>query len=225
MFGSIFNPENKFWQTLDHLADLLILSLLWLLCSLPLVTAGAATTALYDAAAHCLRGPESMPWKRFVQTFRRELLPASLVTVVWGAVLLMLVYALQMTAAAASAGTSAAWAALIFCLVVMILPVGAACWMFPLLSRFAFRPVDLMLTALRLTLGCLPRTIGLVAIVGISALLVRVLLIPIVILPGAAAWLFTLLLEPVFRRYQPDDTLDEPVSPDEEESETQEEEV
>ena len=91
MFGSIFNPENKFWQTLDHLADLLILSLLWLLCSLPLVTAGAATTALYDAAAHCLRGPEPMPWKRFVQTFRRELLPASLVTVVWGAVLLMLV--------------------------------------------------------------------------------------------------------------------------------------
>ncbi len=61
MFGSIFNPENKFWQTLDHLADLLILSLLWLLCSLPLVTAGAATTALYDAAAHCLRGPEPMP--------------------------------------------------------------------------------------------------------------------------------------------------------------------
>lgn len=225
MFGSIFNPENKFWQTLDHLADLLILSLLWLLCSLPLVTAGAAATALYDAAAHCLRGAEPMPWKRFGQTFRRELLPASLVTVVWGAVLLMLVYALQMTAAAASAGASAAWAALIFCLVVMILPVGAACWMFPLLSRFSFRPVDLMLTALRLALGCLPRTIGLVLIVGVSALLVRVLLIPIVILPGAAAWLFTLLLEPVFRRYQPDDTPDEPVPPDEEESEPQEEEV
>lgn len=208
MFGSIFNPENKFWQTLDHLADLLILSLLWLLCSLPLVTAGAATTALYDAAAHCLHGPEPMPWKRFVQTFRRELLPASLVTVVWGAVLLMLVYALQMTAAAASAGTSAAWAALIFCLVVMILPVGAACWMFPLLSRFTFRPVDLMLTSLRLALGRLPRTLGLVLILAVSIFLIRLLLFPVILLPGIAAWLFAALLEPVFHQYQ--DSLQNP---------------
>ena len=41
MSSGIFNPQNRFWQTLDHFADLLILSLLWLVCSLPLVTAGA----------------------------------------------------------------------------------------------------------------------------------------------------------------------------------------
>ena len=73
MFGSIFNPENSFWQALDHLADLLILSLLWLVCSLPLVTVGASTAALYDAMARCVRGGEPMPWRRFWQTFRREL--------------------------------------------------------------------------------------------------------------------------------------------------------
>lgn len=215
MFGSIFNPQNKFWQTLDHLADLLILSLLWLLCSLPLITAGAASTALYDAAAHCLHGPEPMPWKRFFHTFRRELPCACLVTVVWGILLLLLVNALEIIAAAASAGVGAARIILVFCLVLMILPAGAACWMFPLLSRFAFHPIELILTALRLTVGYLPRTVGLLLIAGISALLVRVLLIPIVILPGAAAWLFVLLLEPVFRRYQPQ----------EENSETREEEV
>lgn len=215
MFGSIFNPQNKFWQTLDHLVDLLILSLLWLLCSLPLITAGAASTALYDAAAHCLHGPEPMPWKRFFHTFRRELPCACLVTVVWGILLLLLVNALEIIAAAASAGVGSARIILVFCLVLMILPAGAACWMFPLLSRFAFHPIELILTALRLTVGYLPRTVGLLLIAGISALLVRVLLIPIVILPGAAAWLFVLLLEPVFRRYQPQ----------EENSETREEEV
>lgn len=203
MFGSIFNPQNKFWQTLDHLADLLILSLLWLLCSLPLVTAGAAATALYDAAAHCLHGSEPMPWKRFFHTLRRELPCACIVTVLWGILLVLLVSALEMIASAAFAGSAAAWVFLIFCLVVMVLPVGAACWMFPLLSRFTFHPVELMLTALRMAVGYLPRTIGLVLIVGVTVLLVRVLLIPIVILPGTAAWLFTLLVEPIFRRYQP----------------------
>ena len=58
MFGNLFNPQNSFWQTIDRLSDLLILSLLWLICSLPLVTVGAASTALYDTAAHCFRGQE-----------------------------------------------------------------------------------------------------------------------------------------------------------------------
>ena len=218
MFGNLFNPQNSFWQTVDHLSDLLILSLLWLLCSLPMVTAGAATTALYDTAAHCLRGGEPMPWRRFFHTFRRELPCAAIVTVVWGALLLVLGSALQMMAAAAGAGTALAWAVLLFCLVLMLLPLGAACWMFPLLSRFAFHPVELMLTALRLAVGYLPRTIALLVIAGVSVLLVRVLLIPIVILPAIAAWLFTLLLEPVFQRYQP------PADPDSK-ADSQEEKV
>ena len=37
---------------------------------------------------------------------------------------------------------------------------------------------------------------------AVSVLLVWMLLFPVVILPGAAAWLFALLLEPVFARYQ-----------------------
>ena len=59
MSSGIFNPQNRFWQTLDHFADLLILSLLWLVCSLPLVTAGApppSTTrwpAACGAASRC----------------------------------------------------------------------------------------------------------------------------------------------------------------------------
>ena len=60
MSSGIFNPQNRFWQTLDHFADLLILSLLWLVCSLPLITAGAASAALYDAVARCVRGGEPL---------------------------------------------------------------------------------------------------------------------------------------------------------------------
>ena len=50
MFASIFNPENGLWRLVAKFADVLALSVLWLLCSVPLVTLGAATAALYSSA-------------------------------------------------------------------------------------------------------------------------------------------------------------------------------
>ena len=43
----IFDPENKFWNDIGKVADVTCMSLLWSLTSLPLVTIGAATTAVY----------------------------------------------------------------------------------------------------------------------------------------------------------------------------------
>ena len=43
--GSLFNPQNAFWSVFGKIADVLALSLLWVICSLPVVTMGAATAA------------------------------------------------------------------------------------------------------------------------------------------------------------------------------------
>ena len=45
--NGIFNPENRFWSFIDKLVNLCLLGVLWALFSLPVVTAGAATTALF----------------------------------------------------------------------------------------------------------------------------------------------------------------------------------
>ncbi len=44
----LFDPENKFWQFLNKVTDAALMSLLWLLTSLPLVTVGASTAAFYS---------------------------------------------------------------------------------------------------------------------------------------------------------------------------------
>ena len=46
-----FDPENAVWRPLGFLGDIVTLSLLWALCSLPVVTIGSASCALYDAAS------------------------------------------------------------------------------------------------------------------------------------------------------------------------------
>lgn len=54
-----FHSEGKIMQFLSTLADLVMLNLLTILCSLPIFTLGAAVTALYDAMVTCSRETEA----------------------------------------------------------------------------------------------------------------------------------------------------------------------
>lgn len=47
MLQGIFNYDNPIWRFFGKLADLMMLNLLWIICSLPVITIGASTTALY----------------------------------------------------------------------------------------------------------------------------------------------------------------------------------
>ena len=46
--GNMFNTDSGFSRFMNRIADLFILNILWIFCSLPIVTIGAATTALYS---------------------------------------------------------------------------------------------------------------------------------------------------------------------------------
>lgn len=56
MAAGIFNPENDFWRLIEKLVDLFLLSVFWLVCSLPVFTLGPATAALYRTVVRCIRG-------------------------------------------------------------------------------------------------------------------------------------------------------------------------
>ena len=70
--SGIFNPENKFWDFIGKLADVTFMSMLWLITSLPIVTAGAATTAFYDFTMHQVNDREGTVWRSYFRSFRKN---------------------------------------------------------------------------------------------------------------------------------------------------------
>ena len=65
-----FNMDNKFFQFMGQLADAFILSVLWLLACIPVVTAGASTTALFYTIHKVLRRQQGYLWSVFWDSFR-----------------------------------------------------------------------------------------------------------------------------------------------------------
>lgn len=70
--NGLFNPENRFWMFMEKVMDAMIISLLWLVCSLPIVTMGAATAAAFGFTLRQVRDEEGYVWRSFFKAFRQN---------------------------------------------------------------------------------------------------------------------------------------------------------
>lgn len=76
----LFSYDSKFSQIMLKLCYGCYLNLLWLVCSLPVFTAGAATAALYDVTLRLAREEEPPVTTRFFKAFRENFRQA---TILW----------------------------------------------------------------------------------------------------------------------------------------------
>lgn len=66
-----------------HLADMMILSLLWLLFSIPIVTMGASTAALYYATSKHFSDSSEKPFQDFIRSFKQNYKQGILLTLIY----------------------------------------------------------------------------------------------------------------------------------------------
>lgn len=213
MFATIFNPESPFWRRTGSMADVLGMSALWLILSLPVVTWGAATAALYDAAVRHVRPAAPGGFVRFWSTFRREVKGALLPSLLSALILLLLAAVLNFFAAAVLEGMAGASLVLVAFFVFALLPLGGICWTFPALSRFTASPLGALKVGMQLSLAYLPRTLAIDALFLATAVLGWLFWFPLLFCPCLTAVVWSFLMEPVFRKYMP--APEEPDGPEE----------
>ena len=84
------NFNSRLYHYMSKLAECMILSLLWMALSLPVITFGAATSALYYCAVKVLRKDEGSAFKDFWRAFKSNL-NQGVLTVLFAAVICILV--------------------------------------------------------------------------------------------------------------------------------------
>lgn len=200
MFRSIFRPYGPVWNFCNTITDVLLLSLLWCGCSLPLITLGASTTALYDAAVHGIRYREPGLYRRFFRTFRREWKTSVPVTLLWGAVLLFGFYVLALLDEAAAEEAMAGVMAGGY-RVLMGIPLTCACWSVMLLSRFTYKFRDLTANALRFLPVHLLQSLAVGVFTWVVCRYCFHYPIALTFAPAVTVIGWSLVAEPVFKKY------------------------
>lgn len=197
-----FNPENFYWKCFDKMADVLGLSLLWFFLSLPVVTIGAATTALYDSAARCVRGGERGVYSRFFRTFKESFKPAALCTFLFGGALALLAAGYHIVSALAQANRPLLVLAAVY-YVLCACVMGYLCWLFPLLSRYEYTFKELCRTAAQFWFVHFPSTLVMAVLLEICVETTAQLLFPVCFLPACLALLDTIFIERAFKKHTP----------------------
>lgn len=88
--NKLFNVDAPFWRFVGKLADAVLLNIIWVVFSLPIVTIGASTTALYYVTMKIVRDQEGGSllrqfWKSFKENFKQA-------TIIWLICLVLLLF-------------------------------------------------------------------------------------------------------------------------------------
>lgn len=204
------NLESGFTKMMDTI----ILSFLWLLCSIPVFTIGAASSALYYAYHKAIRQDRGHACKTFFGAFKANFKQA---TAIW---MLFLIFALLsvftcymllgMLAKFPMAGFLLAMGMVILCFAVVW-----HIYLFPYQARFENTTINVMKNSALLAVARMPRSLLLLVI--LVAAVVVILYKPAICVPVIAVyiWLTNKILEPVFRDIMTEDALQSEIEADE----------
>lgn len=205
---NFFNNDNFLWRWFSKIGDFLGLSVVWLLCCVPLITIVPSCISLYDSIAHCVQGDEDHPYKRFFHTFKSELLRGIVLTILWVLIAFLLSWGYQILYQMGQDSQLAAIYSLVY-LGTMLVPLGVFAWLIPIESRFQHSFGSLHKAALTFAIAHLPTTgiILLVLIVSVALLMFFPALI--LLLPAIMVTIQCWFIEKVFKTYTPEENEDD----------------
>lgn len=192
--NSLLNPDNPIMKFITKIAYAFYLNVLWFICSIPIFTIGASTTALFYVSLKMAKDEEGNITRSFFRSFKENFKQA---TVIWlillglGIILGIdgyVFYHMRFENALWTIGAAIFIVALVAYAIVLI-------YIFPLLSRFNNTTKEMFKNALMIGMRFLLCTVLMMVIYAVMALIVVYVFTPaIVFAEGLCAFLCSLLL-------------------------------
>ena len=198
---TLFNPDNPFWNFIGKIVGICVLSMVFTLCCLPIVTIGPACAAMYYAVVKSIRRERSYYITEFFRAFRENLkkgIVANLILLTLA--VMMFLTDVPLILSYLNTGELNNIISTVLFLAKLILLLGVSCWIYPLMSRFDQRLTALFgYSLLFLVRNFFSSMFGILTLfVAIVLVVVEPLLLAIV--PGTAALLISFCLEPVLQK-------------------------
>lgn len=203
--GNFFDPDGSIMRALSRIADVAILNILWLICCLPVVTAGAATTALVSVTLKMTDDNEGYIFRSYIKAFKRNFKQS---TLVWLSLLAVMIVLGADYYIMCQWDSRLRYGMLTVVILAALILLFVGLYIFPLIAKFENTIGEYFKNALFMSIRHLPYTALLALIFGIQVyadfyMLVNTQYLPILILFGESAFVYVMsyIYERIFKGY------------------------
>ncbi|MDR1770771.1 MAG: YesL family protein [Hungatella sp.] len=209
MFSGFFNYDNPVWRFIGKFGDLIILNILWLVCSIPIFTIGASTTAVYYVTLKLARDDDGYTIRSFFKSFKENFKQSTAIWLILLAVGMILGIDMYFFTRLYTGSGSLRTVMVTVFLAMALIYAAIFTYIFPLQARFFNTVKRTFFNAFFMSLRHLFRTIGLIAIDGVLLAAGFVFMIPPVLMIfmlfgfPLLAFINSYILTPVFNQYIP----------------------
>ena len=203
--NKLFRMDSPLMEGLTRIGDLLCLSVLWLVFSLPIFTIGASSAALYNTVYHCLRRNRTGVWQRFWNAFQENFKRSTLAWLIELGILAVLLVDISVFRTIKQSGGfmgNLYWAALFVGAVAITWTAYVAAYSARVngtvkdVLRYGF--LLLRLHPIKALGVMIPILVGMAMCLMVPTMLMLV--------PAAVCWVYSFTIEQVFRMHmQPED--------------------
>lgn len=206
--GEFFNLNSKWVQGLGKIIDCVCLSLLWIMCCLPIVTAGTATTALYYTINKVIRHNRGYIWREYWGAFKSNLKQSVLINLILILMIAFLSLDCYIMYQLSLAGDKSGSLYILF-VVFIVLVLVWGCYLFPYIARFENKTKLAMKNAALIAIANLPWTVVIFVLLCAACLAVVALPPLIFVMPSIYMVFANLILEKIFKKYMSEEDIAE----------------
>ena len=185
--------ENKVWSVITDIIDVIYAGLLWLICSLPVLTIGASSCALYYSIVKCIRHERGRISASFFSAFRSNFRQSFVFTIIY--LLYIAIWYFNSTVTSDMQGLF--HGLMSFMIVPALIPLP---WLFAYISRFENSMGNCFKFTLYLSIRNIAVTLLLLFLLALTAFIGWMIPQLIPLLPGAVCLFMSYFIEPVFKK-------------------------
>ena len=177
--------DNPIMRGMGRLADFIILNLLWVVCSIPIITIGASTTALYTVMLKLVKNEEGYIAKGFLKAFKENFKQSTIMWIIF--LLISIVFVVDFVSIKLMSDEIGGILQILFLFMGALL----AAWMvyaFALQARFVNTVKNTLKNAMILVFAKLPFTV-LIVLLTVGPVLVTFLTVRTLVI-GVMVWFF-----------------------------------
>lgn len=203
--GGFFSLDGPFNRVGSVVADIMILGVLWLIFSIPLITIGASTTALFYVSTRRISDREGYLLRDFFSSFKSNFFTSTKIWLIWLVLFGMLVVNINLLWNEGAIGGMLGTLILALQIVLMLELVFISVYLYPLVARFEMGAVQIAKSAFFManrhiftTLTCLS--------IGFTILLAAEMFFPPLFVIGMGIYGYgaSYMVMRIFRKYRPE---------------------